>query len=155
ERQRLLVRHGRSLIEIGRGLREPEREWLHRVLGAWAAGLDRPASPPPPPFQPPRDPVLPPVPVPPATSWIAVEQPAPARLRLPWLPYPGRVIWARGRALLILLGISALWLVFLVPFGGVWLAIVGQFLFGGGAARGSRSPRWRQSSASSSMCWSC
>jgi hypothetical protein len=35
-RQRLTVDHGADPIEIGRSLREPEREWLAQVLRAWA-----------------------------------------------------------------------------------------------------------------------
>jgi hypothetical protein len=36
ERQRLTVDGGGERVEIGHALREPEREWLHEVLRAWA-----------------------------------------------------------------------------------------------------------------------
>lgn len=39
ERQRLTVDHGADRIEIGAGLREPEREWLAETLQAWQANV--------------------------------------------------------------------------------------------------------------------
>jgi hypothetical protein len=41
ERQRLTVDWGAERIEIGATLREPEREWLAKVLRAWAGRPDR------------------------------------------------------------------------------------------------------------------
>ena len=38
ERQRLAFDSGADRIEIGSALREPEREWLFRVLEAWRTG---------------------------------------------------------------------------------------------------------------------
>jgi hypothetical protein len=37
ERQRLYFDHGADRIEIGEHLREPEREWLAAMIGAWQA----------------------------------------------------------------------------------------------------------------------
>jgi hypothetical protein len=41
-RQRLTLDHGADRIEIGACLREPEREWLARILKAWAGQADEP-----------------------------------------------------------------------------------------------------------------
>jgi hypothetical protein len=135
-RQRLLVRHGTSEIEMGKGLREPEREWLTQVLHTWA-GQPEPAPGPSqvyaPPMPHPEKSLLPAIPALPAKTWIVVEQPEPDRLRLHWLPHPERKVrWGRGRPLRALMGISVGWLIALLVTGGIWLAEMGQLLSGGG-----------------------
>jgi hypothetical protein len=134
ERQRLIIRHGESVVEIGRGLREPEREWLAGVVRAWAEHSSPAPRPPrslPSPH--PGDPVPPAVPVPPAQSWIVVDRVEPGGLRLHWLPYPERqVTRARGRELLFRLQQGAGWLAGMVLFGGLWLGMATRFLCGGG-----------------------
>jgi hypothetical protein len=128
ERQCLLIPHGESEIEIGKGLREPEREWLARVLWAWA-GRPGPALPP----RHSEKPMPPGLPTLPAESWILVEQPEPDRLCVRWLAHPGRKLpWARGRCLLVLLGVSVWWVLALLVLGVFWLAMVQHLLFGGG-----------------------
>lgn len=132
-RQRLTLERAAGPVEVGRHLREPEREWLAEFLRAWIEGPAEPqlihSSMPP---QEMED-VLARVPDPPSNTWIETGHGGRDQWQVRWMPAPQRKTnWSRWGGLVRSgFGVCAA-TVPVVIVGGLWLLAAANIAQGRG-----------------------